>query len=42
MAASLFENFLRPLLIVPEIRFGYLFLQFGEFRAFRFRVKETS
>jgi hypothetical protein len=42
IAASLFENFLRSLLIAPEFRLGYLFFQTGEFRAFRIGVKETS
>jgi hypothetical protein len=40
--ASTAEDFLRALLVVPEVRFGGFFFYFGEFSAFGIGVKETS
>jgi hypothetical protein len=41
-AAALFEDFLRAILVVPEIRFANLSFGLLKLRSFSLRVKETS
>jgi hypothetical protein len=40
-AASCLQNRLRLLLIIPEFRLGYLFLQLENFGSFSLRIKDT-